>query len=153
MLNLINDILDLSKIEAGHLEMRPETISVERLANNLRQVFQPLATEKQLDLSIELSADCPANIETDPQRLEQVLKNLVSHLEPGSSALWIIGDSAPYGVYVDTPALIGELASAAGFDLREDLTLRARGDRWATAADRHQVPLTERLLVLTARRS
>jgi signal transduction histidine kinase/CheY-like chemotaxis protein/CHASE3 domain sensor protein len=79
LLNLINDILDLSKIEAGHLEMRPETISVERLANNLRQVFQPLATEKQLDLSIELSADCPANIETDPQRLEQVLKNLLSN--------------------------------------------------------------------------
>jgi signal transduction histidine kinase/CheY-like chemotaxis protein/CHASE3 domain sensor protein len=79
LLNLINDILDLSKIEAGHVEIRPEAVVVERVANNLRQMFQPLATDKNLDFAVELAADIPAAIETDPLRLEQVLKNLLSN--------------------------------------------------------------------------
>ncbi|NEI73193.1 response regulator [Rhizobium lusitanum] len=79
LLNLINDILDLSKIEAGHVEIRPETITVERLAGNLRQVFQPLAADKKLSFTVEIATECPAAIETDPQRLEQVLKNLLSN--------------------------------------------------------------------------
>lgn len=79
LLNLINDILDLSKIEAGHVEIRPESFTLERLANNLRQIFQPVAQEKKLDFSVQIAPDCPANIETDVQRLEQVLKNLLSN--------------------------------------------------------------------------
>jgi signal transduction histidine kinase/CheY-like chemotaxis protein/CHASE3 domain sensor protein len=79
LLNLINDILDLSKIEAGHVEIRPETIAVERLANNVRQLFQPVAQEKKLDFVVEVAPECPASIETDVQRLEQVLKNLLSN--------------------------------------------------------------------------
>jgi signal transduction histidine kinase/CheY-like chemotaxis protein/CHASE3 domain sensor protein len=79
LLNLINDILDLSKIEAGHVEIRPEPIAIERLANNLRQLFQPVAQEKKLDFVIEVAPECPVSIETDPQRLEQVLKNLLSN--------------------------------------------------------------------------
>ncbi|KQY19156.1 response regulator [Rhizobium sp. Root482] len=79
LLNLINDILDLSKIEAGHVEIRPETIMVRRLTDNLRQVFQPLATDKNLDFTVGMAPECPASIETDPQRLEQILKNLLSN--------------------------------------------------------------------------
>ncbi|MCO5734173.1 response regulator [Rhizobium sp. SSA_523] len=79
LLNLINDILDLSKIEAGHVEIRPEAVPVERMTNTLHQVFQPLAADKALDLAIDVGADVPATIETDPQRLEQVLKNLLSN--------------------------------------------------------------------------
>jgi signal transduction histidine kinase/CheY-like chemotaxis protein len=79
LLNLINDILDLSKIEAGHVDIRPEAVAIERLANNLKQLFQPLAGEKRLDFTIAISADVPPTIETDPQRLEQVLKNLLSN--------------------------------------------------------------------------
>lgn len=79
LLNLINDILDLSKIEAGHVEVQPETVMVERLANNVRHLFQPLAAEKEIDFTVEISPTCPATIETDPQRLEQVLKNLLSN--------------------------------------------------------------------------
>lgn len=79
LLSLINDILDLSKIEAGHVEIRPESVVLERLAGNLRQVFQPLAQDKGLELSVDLAADVPRTIETDPQRLEQVLKNLLSN--------------------------------------------------------------------------
>lgn len=79
LLTLINDILDLSKIEAGHVEIRPEAVPVERLANNLRQLFEPVASEKKLDLVVDIAEDCPSEIETDPQRLEQVLKNLLSN--------------------------------------------------------------------------
>ena len=79
LLNLINDILDLSKIEAGHVEIRPETIAVERLANNVRQLFQPVAQEKKLEFVVEVAPECPASIETDVQRLEQVIKNLLSN--------------------------------------------------------------------------
>ncbi len=79
LLNLINDILDLSKIEAGHVEIRPEAIPVERLANHIRQLFQPVALEKGLALSVDIAPECPATIATDPQRLEQVLKNLLSN--------------------------------------------------------------------------
>jgi CheY-like chemotaxis protein/signal transduction histidine kinase/CHASE3 domain sensor protein len=79
LLKLINDILDLSKIEAGHVEIRPESVTIEQLANNLRQIFQPVAQEKRLDFVIEIAPECPTSVETDGQRLEQVLKNLLSN--------------------------------------------------------------------------
>lgn len=79
LLNLINDILDLSKIEAGHLDMRPEPLSLERLTSDLRQLFQPVAEEKKLAFEAEIGPGCPATISTDPQRLEQILKNLLSN--------------------------------------------------------------------------
>ena len=79
LLNLINDILDLSKIEAGHIDIRPEAVSVERLANNLRQLFDPVAETKQLKFEVEITPECPAIIHTDLQRVEQVLKNLLSN--------------------------------------------------------------------------
>ena len=79
LLNLINDILDLSKIEAGHVDIRPEPVSVERLSNNLRQVFEPIARNKSLGFEIDISPECPSVIETDLQRIEQVLKNLLSN--------------------------------------------------------------------------
>lgn len=79
LLNLINDILDLSKIEAGHIEIRPEPVAIQALTANVRQLFEPVAQEKKLDFVIEVAADCPPSIETDMQRLEQVLKNLLSN--------------------------------------------------------------------------
>jgi hypothetical protein len=82
--------------------------------------------------------------------IHQVLANLVKHLEPGGTALWLVGDSAPYGVFIDTPALIGECAEGVGFTVADDALLRVRGDRWGSNSDRHKVPLSERLLVLKA---
>jgi CheY-like chemotaxis protein/signal transduction histidine kinase/CHASE3 domain sensor protein len=79
LLNLINDILDLSKIEAGHVEIKPQSVSVEHLVNNLRRVFQPVAQDKKLEFAVDIAPECPTSIETDVQRLEQVLKNLLSN--------------------------------------------------------------------------
>ena len=93
LLNLINDILDISKVEAGKLEIRPENASVERLVDGLRGMFQPLATDKQLDFRVELQAGAPLMMFTDRQRLEQVLKNLLSNAvkftENGSVSLTV----------------------------------------------------------------
>ncbi|TWB45022.1 signal transduction histidine kinase [Rhizobium sp. ERR 922] len=79
LLNLINDILDLSKIEAGHVDINPQVVSLERLVGNLHQVFEPLAGDKRLEFKIAVAQDTPTTIETDAQRLEQVLKNLLSN--------------------------------------------------------------------------
>ncbi|MEH6499236.1 MAG: response regulator [Pseudoalteromonas distincta] len=79
LLNLINDILDLSKIEAGHVEIRPEPVLIERMVNSLRHLFDPLANEKGLLFALEVLPDAVPVIETDPQRLEQVLKNLLAN--------------------------------------------------------------------------
>jgi len=79
LLSLINDILDLSKIEAGHIEVRPENMPLQRLTRDLRQLFQPVADTRKLDFDIEVAKACPAIVETDRQRLEQVLKNLLSN--------------------------------------------------------------------------
>ncbi|MET0126420.1 MAG: response regulator [Pseudomonas caspiana] len=79
LLNLINDILDISKVEAGKLDMRPENSSVSRLVDGLRNMFQPLATDKNLDFHVELQPGAPTMLYTDRQRLEQILKNLLSN--------------------------------------------------------------------------
>lgn len=79
LLSLINDILDLSKIEAGHMEIRPETVMISRLSDDLNRVFQPLAQQKNLTFNISLAKDLPQTIETDRQRLEQIIKNLLSN--------------------------------------------------------------------------
>jgi signal transduction histidine kinase/CheY-like chemotaxis protein/CHASE3 domain sensor protein len=79
LLNLINDILDISKVEAGKLEIRPENTSVARLVDGLRGMFQPLAAHKQLDFQVELQDGAPTMMYTDRQRVEQIIKNLLSN--------------------------------------------------------------------------
>ncbi len=91
LLALINDILDLSKIEAGHVEIAAAPVATDRLVADLRKVFDPLAQQRGLDLAIEVAPGAPRSIETDRMRLEQVLKNLLSNAikftEAGSVAL------------------------------------------------------------------
>ena len=79
LLLLINDILDLSKIEAGHLQIHPERVTMRRLVADLRQMFDPVAEARGLSFEVEVAKDAPASAETDRQRLEQVLKNLLSN--------------------------------------------------------------------------
>ena len=79
LLALITDILDLSKIEAGRMEAQPEPVSIARLLESLGRTFQPLAAQKALEFRIEIAPGTPESLVTDPQRLEQVLKNLLSN--------------------------------------------------------------------------
>ncbi len=79
LLNLINDILDIAKVEAGKLEVRPESTQVERLVEGLRGMFEPLAGHKGLAFEVNAEPNVPATLFTDRQRLEQILKNLLSN--------------------------------------------------------------------------
>jgi CheY-like chemotaxis protein/CHASE3 domain sensor protein len=79
LLNLINDILDLSKIESGRMEMQPEPVHVSNLTAGLARTFEPIAREKGLTFQMRVEPGCPETLETDRQRLEQVLKNLLSN--------------------------------------------------------------------------
>ena len=79
LLNLINDILDIAKVEAGKLEIRPERTPLASLLEGLRDVFVPLAGERSLSFEIEQQGDLPQVLFTDRQRAEQILRNLLSN--------------------------------------------------------------------------
>jgi signal transduction histidine kinase/CheY-like chemotaxis protein/CHASE3 domain sensor protein len=79
LLELINDILDLSKIEAGKVDLHFEEVVVKNIANDLTQLFNAIADEKSIEFTVEVDASVPAAIKTDRQKVEQVLKNLLSN--------------------------------------------------------------------------
>ncbi len=79
LLALINDILDLSKVEAGKMDVHPGRTSLAGVRDFVERSFRPLAEEKGLSFEIELEPEGPGSIETDELRLQQVLKNLLSN--------------------------------------------------------------------------
>ncbi|MFH2064283.1 MAG: response regulator [Pseudomonadota bacterium] len=79
LLEMINDILDLSKIEAGKMELWVSEIKLLDLKNNFKNQFSPFAKEKGIFFQAEMGNDLPDIIVTDPKRLEQILKNLLSN--------------------------------------------------------------------------
>lgn len=94
LLELINEILDLSKIEAGMMEIRVESINIEEITGSLSRVFQPVAANKGLQFIVDVDREnIPETIDTDSQRLLQVIKNLLSNAfkftEKGSITLKI----------------------------------------------------------------
>jgi CheY-like chemotaxis protein/HAMP domain-containing protein/GAF domain-containing protein len=79
LLTLINDVLDLSKIEAGKMDINPTEVLLADVKDFVRRSFQPLAEQKGLVFDVEVDADLPGSVRTDGQRLQQVLKNLLSN--------------------------------------------------------------------------
>ncbi|MET0857395.1 MAG: CHASE3 domain-containing protein, partial [Telluria sp.] len=79
LLHLINDILDISKVEAGKLELVLESLPLRRVVDNLASTFEPMALQKQLNFTVQVDPSVPATVWTDRQRLEQILKNLLSN--------------------------------------------------------------------------
>ncbi|MEV4490261.1 HAMP domain-containing protein [Micromonospora coxensis] len=79
LLQLINDILDLSKVEAGKMDINPETFDLSELRDYVDATFRPLTTPRGLELDIVTGPDVPTQLHTDEQRLRQVLRNLVSN--------------------------------------------------------------------------
>ncbi|WP_236074288.1 HAMP domain-containing protein [Streptomyces tardus] len=79
LLQLINDILDLSKVEAGKMDVSPTRIALVQLVDYVEATFRPLTAEKNLDFSVRVSPELPPTLHTDEQRLLQVLRNLLSN--------------------------------------------------------------------------
>jgi HAMP domain-containing protein/CheY-like chemotaxis protein/signal transduction histidine kinase len=79
LLELINDILDLSKVEAGKMDVNPAEISPAAIGDFVERSFRPVADLKALDFEIVIGAGLPPSVYTDEQRLQQVLKNLLSN--------------------------------------------------------------------------
>ncbi|HEY0271675.1 MAG TPA: ATP-binding protein, partial [Chitinophaga sp.] len=79
LLNLIDEILDLSRIESGKMELEYAEVPVKAIAADMQSLFTPIAKEKGLAFHIEIDPQLPTLLETDKMRLEQILKNLISN--------------------------------------------------------------------------
>lgn len=79
LLTLIDEILDLSKIEAGKMDLEYSDVMIQSVADGLHALLAPLAKEKGIGFSIDIDGDVPGLMETDRLRLEQILKNLLSN--------------------------------------------------------------------------
>ena len=93
LLELINDILDLSKVEAGKMDVNPQPVDAGGARRLRRADFRPVADQKLLEFGVIVDDELPATVVTDEQRLQQVLKNLLSNAfkftETGSVTLTI----------------------------------------------------------------
>jgi CheY-like chemotaxis protein/signal transduction histidine kinase len=79
LLSLINEILDLSKVEAGRMNFQFAPMNLDNIAQNMRAVFDHMAEEKNLSFEVTVADGLPASIDSDQQRVEQIIKNLLSN--------------------------------------------------------------------------
>ncbi|MEU9895095.1 HAMP domain-containing protein [Streptomyces phaeochromogenes] len=106
LLQLINDILDLSKVEAGKMELAPERVPLRQLLEYVEATFRPMTTQKSLNFTVRTAPGAPGDLLTDDSRLRQVLRNLLSNAvkftEQGGVELRIepaADDEVPDGVF------------------------------------------------------
>ncbi|MFF4702839.1 HAMP domain-containing protein [Streptomyces sp. NPDC001288] len=79
LLQLINDILDLSKVEAGKMDVAPERVPLRQLLEYVEVTFRPMTTQKSLEFTVATAPGTPADLLTDDSRLRQILRNLLSN--------------------------------------------------------------------------
>ncbi|MCW7943622.1 histidine kinase [Streptomyces hygroscopicus] len=79
LLQLINDILDLSKIEAGRMDVRPKRLPLIKLLDYVHATFRPLTLDRGLAFEVKVGEDVPREMYSDEQRLQQILRNLLSN--------------------------------------------------------------------------
>jgi tubulin-specific chaperone A len=93
LLVLINEILDLAKIESGKVDLHPEPIEMEGLITDLKETFVPIAEDKGLKIDMSISEEIPKVIHNDSLRLGQILRNLIANgikfTEKGSTSLMV----------------------------------------------------------------
>jgi signal transduction histidine kinase/HAMP domain-containing protein len=115
LLALLNDILDLAKVESGTVSIAMADLSLSQLRNAMLSEFEPVAKKKGLRYSIELAKNSPETIITDPQRLRQVLKNLLANAFKFTEAgdvrvdMWLAegGWNPAVRSLTDAPAVVG----------------------------------------------
>ncbi|ALO91694.1 Two-component system sensor kinase [Streptomyces hygroscopicus subsp. limoneus] len=79
LLQLINDILDLSKVEAGKMDVSPERVPLRQLIDYVEATFRPMTSQESLDFTVTTAPGAPADLLTDDSRLRQILRNLLSN--------------------------------------------------------------------------
>ncbi|WP_276370446.1 response regulator [Chryseolinea sp. H1M3-3] len=79
LLSLIDEILDLSKIEAGKMKLEYQSVSIADIVRDMQALFKPLADEKRIEFRTTIETGVPETIDTDKLRLEQILRNLISN--------------------------------------------------------------------------
>ena len=79
LLQLINDILDLSKVEAGRMDVRPKKLPLTKLLDYVHATFRPMTIDRGLAFEIAVGEDVPRELFSDEQRLQQILRNLLSN--------------------------------------------------------------------------
>ncbi|WP_205737889.1 response regulator [Granulosicoccus antarcticus] len=79
LLDIINDILDLSKVEAGKLDIDNTSFAVQDIVTDVLSMMKARASEKNLSFNVEYRTDIPATINSDPRRLQQILVNLIGN--------------------------------------------------------------------------
>ncbi|MEV6976877.1 ATP-binding protein [Kitasatospora sp. NPDC093806] len=118
LLQLINDILDLSKVEAGKMELSPEPFAVRELLAYVESAFKPLADQQGLAFRIAVDDRVPAELVTDQARLRQVLRNLLSNAikftDTGRVELRIDHATGP-----QLPAELGPAEAAVAFHVED----------------------------------
>jgi signal transduction histidine kinase/ActR/RegA family two-component response regulator len=118
LLQIINDLLDLSKVAAGRMEVRPGPVRVARMVDDLDAAFRPMAAGKGLRFDVEVSPEVPDELFTDEWRLQQILGNLLSNAikftSSGTVALRISGEPG-------TPAVLAFAVSDTGIGIPADL--------------------------------
>ncbi|MFE7511303.1 HAMP domain-containing protein [Streptomyces sp. NPDC057540] len=114
LLQLINDILDLSKVESGKMEVRHEIFPLSQLMEYLEATFGPVADERHLDFSVTLADGLPAELRGDEARIRQILRNLLSNAlkftDEGEVAL-AVGYASP----AETPPALGTVGRVLAF--------------------------------------
>jgi CheY-like chemotaxis protein/nitrogen-specific signal transduction histidine kinase len=120
LLRLIDDILDLSKIEAGRVDVDPAPVDLAQVRSYVEQAFGPQAEEKGLELRVDCEPDLPTTITTDAQRLQQILRNLLANAvkftDSGNVTLHI--GTVPAGTVHGVPAL-DSARTVIGFSVRD----------------------------------
>ncbi|MGW1023606.1 HAMP domain-containing protein [Streptomyces sp. NPDC002577] len=89
LLQLINDILDLSKVEAGKMAVHPAAFPLHQLLDYVDAAFQPVASERGLELRVVTAPDLPDELTTDESRLRQILRNLLSNALKFTEQGWV----------------------------------------------------------------
>lgn len=89
LMNLISDILDLSKIESGRIELQMAQVDIRQLFNDIREVFLLKAKEKDLDFKLQLSDEIPDLLLMDEMRIRQILFNLVGNAVKYTDKGWV----------------------------------------------------------------
>ncbi|MFE7095397.1 HAMP domain-containing protein [Streptomyces erythrochromogenes] len=118
LLQLINDILDLSKVEAGKMDINPERVDLPQLLEYVDATFRPMTTQKSLDFTVTTAPDAPHDLLTDDSRLRQILRNLLSNAvkftERGGVELRIEPATAP-----EIPAGVSRRGPMLAFRVRD----------------------------------